>query len=254
MATKISHVLAEARATLRHQPTGVRVRAEWAGLTVLDTTGAHLVWEPRRVLCQYAVPEADLATVALEPTVGRPVSPPAEGFLGPDVGFAGHTTTGEVLDVVLGKLRAEQAAFRPADPDLAGLVLLDFDALDGWWHEDEQVVAHPRDPFHRVDALPSRRRVRVGLDGEVLADTRRAVAVNETGFPLRWYVPREDVRVDLAPTTTRTACPYKGVASYWAAAGVDDVAWSYEDPCTEVAPIASHLCFDDATVDIHVEA
>jgi uncharacterized protein (DUF427 family) len=253
MAKTISGVLGRARAELRHQATGVRVRGEWDGEVVVDTTAAHLVWEPRRLLCVYAVPEADLRGVTLEPATGEAPTAPEDGVLFPDVPFAAHTAGGEPLDLVRGEHRAQRAAFRPSDPDLAGLVVLDPDALDGWWHEDERIVGHPRDPFHRVDALPSSRRVTVRRDGEVLARTERPVAINETGFPLRWYVPREDVLVEVTRTATRTECPYKGEASYWTAAGVDDVAWSYEEPLTEVVPARGHLCFDDGVCEVEVE-
>ncbi|WP_299052050.1 DUF427 domain-containing protein [uncultured Nocardioides sp.] len=253
MATTISSVLGRARGELRHQPTGVRVRAEWGGETVLDTTGAHLLWEPRRLLCVYAVPEADLRGVTLAPATGEAPLAPEDGVLLPDVPFAAHTTPGESLDLVRGESRATRAVLRPDDPDLAGLVVLDAEALDVWWHEDERIMGHPRDPFHRVDALPSTRRVTVRRGGEVLARTDRAVAVNETGFPMRWYVPREDVLTEVTRTATSTLCPYKGEASYWSAAGADDVAWSYEEPLTEVVPARGHLCFDDTACEIEVE-
>jgi len=253
MATTISGVLGRARGELRHQATPVRVRGEWDGEVVVDTTGAHLVWEPRRLLCVYGVPEADLRGVTLEPATGDAPTAPADGVLFPDVGFAAHTCDGEPLDVVRGGARLARAAFRPADPDLAGLVVLDSAALDGWWHEDERIVGHPRDPFHRVDALPSSRRVTVRKDGEVLARTERAVAINETDFPVRWYVPREDVLVEVTRTATGSTCPYKGEASYWSAAGTDDVAWSYEEPLTEVVPAGGHLCFDDTVCEVEVE-
>ncbi|MCH1867183.1 DUF427 domain-containing protein [Nocardioides sp. CFH 31398] len=253
MATTISGVLEQARAELRHQATPVRVRAEWGGEVVVDTTGAHLVWEPRRLLCVYAVPEADLRGVVLEPAGGEAPTAPEDGVLFPDVPFAAHTAEGESLDLVRGEQRAARAALRPADPDLAGLVVLDPEALDAWWHEGERIVGHPRDPFHRVDALPGSRRVTVSRDGEVLARTDRAVAVNETGFPLRWYVPRDDLLVEVTRTATRTECPYKGEASYWTAAGVTDVAWSYEEPLTEVVPAGGHLCFDDTRCEVEVE-
>ena len=126
----------------------------------------------------------------------------------------------------------EGAGFRLADEDLAGYVALDFDAFDAWYEEDEQITGHPRDPFHRIDVRKSARTVRIQVDGHVAAETTRARLLFETQLPVRFYLPREDVRLDLQPSTRSTYCPYKGGASYWS---VDvggrrrqDIAWSYD--------------------------
>lgn len=80
---------------------------------------------------------------------------------------------------------------------LAGYVKIAFDALDQWFEELSPVIYHPRDPFHRVDCLPSGRKIRVEIDGVVLADTGDqggVISLWETGFPGRWYLPRTAVR------------------------------------------------------------
>ncbi len=104
-----------------------------------------------------------------------------------------------------------------------------------WVEEDEAVIGHPHDPFKRIDVLRSDRRIVVSHGGQVLADSRRAMALYETSLPTRWYLPRDDVRLDLLETsTTRTVCAYKGEASYYslASGAAADVAWYYPDPCT----------------------
>ena len=79
---------------------------------------------------------------------------------------------------------------------------------------------HARDPRKRVDAIPSERHVRVELDGELLAESRRPTALFETGLPTRWYLPAEDVRFDvLTPSDTVTRCPYKGAGALLVGAG-----------------------------------
>lgn len=84
---------------------------------------------------------------------------------------------------------------------------------------------------HRITTNPSDRRVRVLHDGEVLADSRRAVELHETGLPTRYYLPPEDVRMDrLERSDTTSHCPFKGDASYWSAPGVPNAFWVYEDP------------------------
>ena len=82
--------------------------------------------------------------------------------------------------------------------------------------EDEEIFKHARDPYKRVDALPSKRHVRVVIDGQTVADTRRPHLLFETNHPVRYYIPQEDVRMDLlTPSATTSRCPYKGPASYW---------------------------------------
>ena len=111
---------------------------------------------------------------------------------------------------------------------------------------------------HRVTVSPSPRRVRVVVGGETVADTRRALELHETGLPVRWYLPREDVRAEvLEPSDRQTRCPFKGTASYFSVrAGGElhrDVIWSYEAPIPEVAEIAGHLAFYDDRVSIQVD-
>ncbi|MFE1249372.1 DUF427 domain-containing protein [Streptomyces sp. NPDC058735] len=102
---------------------------------------------------------------------------------------------------------------------------------------------------HRITVEPSGRRVRVVRDGQVLADSDRSLVLRETGCPERYYIPPEDVRLDLlAPSGTRTYCPFKGTASYWSLPGAADLVWAYPDPKPDVAGIKDHLCFYDVEV------
>jgi uncharacterized protein (DUF427 family) len=198
---------------LRYEPTEKRIRAAVDGRTVVDSTRAVLVWEPRRVVPSYAVPAEDVAG-ELPPAAAAPVTSDA-AILHPGIPFAAHSTPGTVLTATAAGERGEAAAFRPDDPDLAGHVILDFRAFDAWYEEEEPLVGHPRDPFHRVDVTRASRRVRIELDGQLLAESTRPRLVFETHLPLRFYLPREDVRADLRPSTRRTLCAYKGQASYW---------------------------------------
>jgi uncharacterized protein (DUF427 family) len=129
-----------------------------------------------------------------------------------------------------------------------------WDGRVAWFEEAIEVHVHARDPRHRVDALPSERHVRVELDGEVLAESRRPHALFETTLPTRWYLPAEDVRDDLLePSPTVTRCPYKGTARYWSAAGHDDVAWSYPDPVPECPRIAGLVAFFNERTDLVID-
>lgn len=125
--------------------------------------------------------------------------------------------------------------------ELAGYVKVEFGDLDAWYEELTRVLYHPKDPFHRVDILPSGRSVRVEVHGTVIADTKDeggVVSLWETNFPGRWYLPPTSVKWEyLKASETKTGCPYKGQASYYDAVidgkEVKDVVWWYENPTSE---------------------
>ncbi|GGP60847.1 hypothetical protein GCM10010278_42470 [Streptomyces melanogenes] len=112
----------------------------------------------------------------------------------------------------------------------------------------------PYDPDHLVSAEAAGEgalRVRVVRDGQVLADSTRPLLVHEDGLPVRYYLPPEDVRLDLlSPSDTRTTCPYKGVAAYWSLPDAPDIAWAYHEPLAAVTLIKDHLCFIGTESDI----
>lgn len=135
----------------------------------------------------------------------------------------------------------------PDDPDLGESLLLDFAAFDTWMVEDEELIGHPHDPFKRIEVLTSSRHVEVGVDGTVLASTEHALMLLETHLPVRYYIPAEDVRIDLLSPAERTStCAYKGVAYYLStrdgAESGRDIAWS-PDPLDDAMRVRDHICF-----------
>ncbi len=140
-----------------------------------------------------------------------------------------------------------------------GFVCFHWNAFDAWYEEDEQVFVHPRNPYARVDAIRSTRTVRVELDGLRLAESHSPVMVFETGLPPRYYLNRTEVDfTHLEPSTTRTACPYKGTTGgYWSVHvnGVrhPDLAWSYDFPTLALTPIAGLIAFYNEKVDIFLD-
>ncbi|MET9553850.1 DUF427 domain-containing protein [Streptomyces sp. NPDC006645] len=91
--------------------------------------------------------------------------------------------------------------------------------------------------------------VRVVRDGQVVADSRRPLLLHETGLPVRYYLPPEDVRTELlTPSDTTTHCPFKGDASYWSLPDAPDLVWAYPEPKDEVAEIKNHFCFYETEV------
>ena len=142
------------------------------------------------------------------------------------------------------------------EPDATGYVTVPWDAVDSWFEEDEQVFGHPRNPYHRVDCLRSKRQLRVEAGASTLVDTDETMAVYETALEPRLYVDPRFVRMDLLTmSASHTYCPYKGTASYWTARvggeALEDIAWSYEDPLPESAPLRHLLSFDETRVVVH---
>jgi uncharacterized protein (DUF427 family) len=249
MSNRIQDLLREAHGLLRHEPIERRVRAKLGADTIVDSTRAVLLWEPRRVCPSYAVPAEDIeGELAAAPAANGHV----EDVLHPGIPFAVHTSEGEPVSVS----GRPGSGFRLEDVDLEGYVALDFDAFD-WLEEDEPIFGHPRDPFHRVDVLESARPVRIEIGGEVVAETTRARMLFETQLMTRFYLLREDVRAELLPSSQRSYCPYKGEASYWSveAGGAprDGIAWTYEAPLPDAVKIAGLVAFWDEVVDVHLD-
>ena len=135
-----------------------------------------------------------------------------------------------------------------------GLVEIGFGYPDEWLEEDEELIGHARDPFKRIDCRRTSRHIRVSIGGEVVADTRRAVALFETNLPTRWYIPRDDVVAELTRNDgRRTTCSYKGHATHWDVAGAEAIAWSYELPLNDAVPVRSMIAFYNERTDIEVD-
>ena len=204
-----------------HQaPVPRRVRAQKDGRWVVDTRSAVYVWEIPPYP-QFYLPVADVDPALLADPALKP------------------------------RLRR--------DPELPDHVRIRWDALDHWFEEDEEVFVHPRSPYTRVDALRSDRQVRIELDGVVLAESGAPVLVFETGLPTRHYLDRSSLALDhLEPSSTETACPYKGrTTAYWSArvGGTlhEDIAWSYDFPTRQLLPIAGLVAFYDEKVDVFLD-
>ena len=222
---------------LRYVATAKRLRASLGGRVVLDTRDALLAYEPRRVVPMYAVPPGDLD---LDLTEHDPAPVPADlGPVLPPLHLEWHLLPGRSLHLD----GVGEVAFRPDDPALGGRLIMHWDPFT-WREEDQEVYGHPHDPFDRIDVLASDRHVRVEIGGETVAESTRAQALFETQLPLRWYLPREDVRMDLfSPSDHHTVCAYKGTASYLSADGAPDVAWFYPEPLHDALPVRDLVSF-----------
>lgn len=163
----------------------------------------------------------------------------------------------------LNGLRVEYAAWTYADPRgslarLSGHITFDWDQMDGWYEEAEEVYEHARDPQHRVDAIASTRHVEVTFGDRILAVSDQPCLLFETTLPTRYYLPPHDVDFDmLEPSELTTRCPYKGVARFWSVVGAGrtgrNVAWSYQEPIAENPKIRNLVAFYNERVDIIVD-
>ncbi|OBK22213.1 hypothetical protein A5634_08450 [Mycobacterium asiaticum] len=145
-----------------------------------------------------------------------------------------------------------------SEPEAPGYLRVPWDAVDEWYEEGRRLVHYPPNPYHRVDCRPTKRRLRVSVNDIPLVDTDDTVILFETALAPRLYVDPKHVRTDLLRRTeTSSYCNYKGYATYWAVVldgtTVQDVAWSYDDPLPESAPIKRYLSFDAAQTELVAE-
>ena len=230
---------------LRLEPIAKRVRAFAAGEAIADSCRVMMMFETAR-LPVYYFPIEDVRTDFLVASSKVVMSDTKGAATYYSIAHDGRTV--------------EDAAWRYVNPragcpDLTRFIAFHWKLMDAWFEEDDEVFVHARDPYHRIDVLNSSREVRVVVGGQVVAVTTQARFLFETGLPVRYYIPKEDVRTDLLePSQAKTACAYKGPTSqYWQASAADgsvrDIAWSYEHPAREVAPIAGMISFFNERVD-----
>ena len=234
------------RGRVRIEHGSKRIRAYLGGELVADTTSPLLVWE-KPYYPAYYLPIGDVRTQLLEADGGVTHSP--------------SRGDGRTFTIKAGGKEAPAAALRYDESpfeELRDAFRLEWDAMDAWFEEDEQVFTHPRDPYTRVDILPSSRHIRVDVDGVTIAETDKPTLLFETGLPTRFYLPKTHVRMELLePTDSESHCPYKGQAEYWSVRVGDDVredlAWSYRTPLPESQKIAGLVSFYNEKVDIYID-
>jgi uncharacterized protein (DUF427 family) len=227
-------------------PSPKRIRVEVGGEVIADSRRAMMLHESGHQPIYYFPPE-DVRADVLEPT-DRHTHCPKKG----DASYYTIRAGDEVV---------ENGAWYYPEPlpgapeELKDAIAFYFKRMGRWFEEGEEIFVHPRDPYHRIDVLATDRVVRVSLDGELLAESTRALALFESNLPARWYLPAEDVVAALEPSETVTHCPYKGAASYYSVEGDGgkDLVWYYPEPLIDAVRIKGLLCFFNERVDIELD-
>jgi uncharacterized protein (DUF427 family) len=225
------------------EPTPKRIRAVVAGETVVDSSHAMLLQESGLQPIYYFPPD-DVRTDLLAPS-DKHTHCPKKG-------------EASYYSLRVGDREVQNAAWYYPDP-IAGappikdLIAFYWDRVDHWFEEDDEAIGHARDPYHRIDVRRSSRHIRISRDGELLAESDRAVALFESNLPVRWYIPREDVLAELQPSEKTSICPYKGHAQYYSVDGAADLIWYYAEPFPEALEIAGLLAFYNEKVDLEVD-
>ena len=231
------------------EPYPKRLRVELNGRVVADSRGVRALHESGKMMVLY-VPFGDVDLSCLARGSRRSATPL--------LGMASQWT------VSVDGLTAEDAAWsHDQPPEAAGFVrgFMGFalDKMGAWYLEEERGYAHPRDPYHRFDVHRGAQYVVVRHAGQIVAETRRPQLLFETGSPTRYYLPAEDVRVELLTSSaTVSQCPYKGDGQHWnlrTAKGraVADAAWTLPRPLVEANVVADHFCFYSERVDVVVD-
>jgi uncharacterized protein (DUF427 family) len=222
-----------------------RMRVRFGGRWVAESERVLLLFEPGRYPVAY-FPEADVAVGVLE----RTEHTTQHADLGPTSWYIVHA--GEQHVAARG---AWQHTGLPAyASELQGHVAFAWRAMDGFYEEDERILGHAADPYHRIDIRQSSRNLVVRHDGRVITDTRRALVLYESGFAPRWYVPRADIdEATLTPVKLQTFCPYKGLCSYYSIGEARQAAWCYPDAYAQVGRISNFVSFEPDIVSVYLD-
>ena len=226
------------------EPLRRRMRVRFGGDWIADSEQVTLLHEPAHYPVAY-FPRADVRDGVLEPS-GKVTKHR-------DLG------TTEWFTVVNGDARVERGAWAYTDPPLwaaalDGHIAFAWRTMDAFFEEDERIVGHAADLYHRNDIRQSSRHLVVRDGDRVVADTHRPLALYESGFAPRWYVPREDITPDvLEPVEGQTFCPYKGLCSYYDVGERRRAAWSYLEAWPEVARVSGYVSFEADQIEVTLD-
>ncbi len=226
------------------EPLRRRMRVRFSDQWIVDSEDVVLLHEPGRYPVAY-FPHADI----------RPE------ILAAEERVTQHRDLGETrwFRVGAGERAAKHAAWEHvALPThaaaLEGRVAFAWRSMDAFYEEDDRIVGHAADFYHRIDIRTTSRHLVVRDGDRVIADTHRPLALYESGFAPRWYVPRDDVdEAALEPVEGQTFCPYKGLASYYTIGDRKRAAWSYTNAWPEVGRVSNLVSFEPDKIDVYLD-
>ncbi|HEX4223081.1 MAG TPA: DUF427 domain-containing protein [Pseudonocardiaceae bacterium] len=226
------------------EPLRRRMRVRFGDEWIADSSDVVLLHEPDHYPVAY-FPRADIAPGVLVDTDR----------------VTDHRDLGKTawFTVRAGENTAQRAAWQHADlPGYADVlrdrVAFAWRSMEAFYEEDERIVGHAADLYHRTDIRSTSRHLVVKDGEQVIADSKRPLVLYESGFAPRWYVPREDVNADaLTPVDGQTFCPYKGLANYYDIGSHARAAWSYLDAWPEVRRVSGLVSFEPDKIEVYLD-
>jgi uncharacterized protein (DUF427 family) len=226
------------------EPLRRRMRVWFGGAWIADSEDVVLLHEPGRY-----------------PVAYFPLSDIVPGVLQASEHTTSHRDLGPTswYTVRAGAQSKPRAAWQHTElPDYAGelkgRVAFAWRSMDAFYEEDQRIVGHAADIYHRIDIRKTSRHLVVRHGEQVIADTTRPLALYESGFAPRWYVPRADVNESaLTAVEGQTFCPYKGLCSYYDIGDAHRAAWSYLDAWPEVGRVADFISFEPDKIEVSMD-
>jgi uncharacterized protein (DUF427 family) len=222
-----------------------RMRVRFGERWIAESENVLLLFEPGRYPVAY-FPEADVSPHVLESTEYTTQHP--------DLGFTSWYSVRADEQHIVARGAWQHTRLPAYAGELQARVAFAWRAMDAFYEEDERILGHAADPYHRIDIRQTSRSLVVRHGNRIVADTKRPLVLYESGFAPRWYVPREDIDESaLTAVKLQTFCPYKGLCSYYNIGDARQAAWSYPDAYPEVRRIAKLVSFEPDIVAVHLD-
>jgi uncharacterized protein (DUF427 family) len=226
------------------EPLRRRMRVRFGGAWIADSEHVILLFEPGRYPVAY-FPESDIVPGTLE----RIEHTTRHADLGATSWYVVHS----------GEQVAQRGAWQHTSlpayaSELQARVAFAWRAMDAFYEEDERIIGHAADPYHRIDIRQTSRKLVVRQGDRVVADTTRPLVLYESGFAPRWYVPRDDINESaFTLAKNQTFCPYKGICSYYDIGDARMAAWFYPEAYPEVERISNMVSFEPDIVPVYLD-
>jgi uncharacterized protein (DUF427 family) len=226
------------------EPLRRRMRVRFGRRWIADSEHVLVLFEPGRYPVAY-FPQTDVSPESLQRTE--------------------HTTRHHELGLTIwytvraGEQTVARGAWQHVElptyaGELQGRVAFAWPSMDAFYEEDERILGHAADSYHRIDIRQTSRSLVVRHRDRTVADTKRPLALYESGFAPRWYVPRADVDESaLTPVEFQTFCPYKGLCSYYDIGDAHRGAWSYREAYREVSRVSDLVSFEPEILSVHLD-